>query len=323
MKYTYESGFAPYILGLIQQKQSDGFNYDNDMYHLKKFDEFCVSRFPAATVVTGNIAAAWAVIRPTEGKTYRNRRVVVLRQLCLYMLSLGLETYVPRNIGRGEKPVLYIPSPKELAEFFKELDAWTCRERIGKRTVIEYKILFRLYYCCGLRLSEARLLKKENVDFDKGVLTILASKGRKSRLVYLPADGTAMLSDYLTQIEKELPGSPWLFPGEFAADPLTGSAIQRRFKDCWNRLPSAAHMDKCPTPHCLRHAFVVERMNDWMRSGVDLQEVLPYLSSYLGHKSPSETFYYYHLVNKAFAVIKQKDTVSDRVIPEVLPYEDI
>jgi integrase len=171
-------------------------------------------------------------------------------------------------------------------------------------------------------LSEARLLKKEDVDFDKGVLTILESKGRKSRLVYLPPDGITVLSDYLTQIEKELPGSPWLFPGRFADKPLLGSSINRRFKDCWNRLPFADKTDKCPTIHCLRHAFVVERMNDWMQSGVDLQEMLPYLSNYLGHKTPSETFYYYHLVNKAFAIVKEKDKVSDRVIPEVLLYED-
>ena len=50
--------------------------------------------------------------------------------------------------------------------------------------------------------------------------------------------------------------------------------------------------------------------------------MLPYLSKYLGHKSPSETFYYYHLVNKAFDVIRLKDTTVKHVIPEVIPYEN-
>jgi len=183
-------------------------------------------------------------------------------------------------------------------------------------------MLFRLYYCCGLRLSEARLLKKDNVDFNKGILTILNSKGHKDRLVYLPADGRQLMADYLRYIEKSLPNSPWLFPGQDRSKPLSGPAIQHRFKDCWNSLPFAGNTDKCPTPHCLRHAFVVERMNDWMRQGLDLQELLPYLSKYLGHKSPSETFYYYHLVINAFTVIREKDMVSGRVIPEVLDYEE-
>lgn len=50
--------------------------------------------------------------------------------------------------------------------------------------------------------------------------------------------------------------------------------------------------------------------------------MLPYLSRYLGHKSPDETYYYYHLVEKAFDTIREKDTVSGKVIPEVVPYEE-
>lgn len=50
--------------------------------------------------------------------------------------------------------------------------------------------------------------------------------------------------------------------------------------------------------------------------------MLPYLSRYLGHKSPDETYYYYHLVSKAFDVIRSKDSVSSKVIPEVSPYEE-
>jgi len=323
MKYTFESAFAPYIVGLINQKRSDGFIYDSGEYHLKKFDEFCVSFFPDAVSITHEVASKWAGIRETEGEHYRNRRVETLRQLSLYILSLGHEAYVPKSIGKGPKPILYIPSREEMSAFFAELDSWECCDPCGKRTVSEYKVIFRLYYCCGLRLSEARLLKKEDVDFEKGILTILGSKGNKDRLVYLPADGTQMLTDYLLNIEAVLPNSPWLFPGQCSKKPLHASTIWSRFKNCWKRLPFAANAYKSPTVHGLRHAFVIERMNDWMRQGLDTQELLPYLSKYLGHKSPSETYYYYHLVSNAFTVIREKDTVSSRVIPEVLDYEEI
>ena len=323
MKYTFESAFEPYIVGLIEQKRSDGFAYEVGEYHLKKFDEFCVSFFTGVATITHDIASKWANIRETEGEHYRNRRVDALRQLSLYMLSLGHEAYVPRTINKGSKPVLYIPSREEMSAFFTELDFWECHTPCYKRIASGYRVIFRLYYCCGLRLSEARLLKKKDVDFDKGTLTILGSKGNKDRLVYLPPDGTRMLANYLLNIEAALSGSPWLFPGQNGKKPLSGSAIQCRFKNCWNSLPFAVDAYKCPTPHCLRHAFVIERMNDWMRQGLNTQELLPYLSKYLGHKSPSETFYYYHLVLNAFAVIRAKDTVSSRVIPEVLVYEEI
>jgi len=323
MKYIFDSGLKAHIVGLIQQKRADGFIYAVDEYHLKKLDEFCVEFFPLEATVTRDIAAKWSLIRPSEGESYRNRRVNALRQLSLYILSLDCEAYVPRNNGKNPKPVVYVPSRTELSAFFAAIDSWECHNFCGRRTVVEYKILFRLYYCCGLRLSEGRLLKKEDVDFDKGILSIYKSKGHKDRLVYLPPDGRQMLIDYFPCIEKAASNSPWLFPGQYLDKPLSTSAIQRRFKDCWNSLDFAANADKCPTPHCLRHAFVVERMNKWMSQGVDLQELLPYLSKYLGHKSPSETFYYYHLVSNAFAVIKGKDTVSSKVIPEVFDYGEI
>jgi integrase len=59
-----------------------------------------------------------------------------------------------------------------------------------------------------------------------------------------------------------------------------------------------------------------------MLHGIETNKMLAYLSKYLGHKSPSETFYYYHIVKKAFLIIKERDKVSTRVIPEVIPFED-
>ena len=45
--------------------------------------------------------------------------------------------------------------------------------------------------------------------------------------------------------------------------------------------------------------------------------MMPYLSKYLGHKSPDETFYYYHLVDEAFKIVNMKDTIAEKVISEV------
>jgi len=323
MKYTFESKLSPYIVGLIQQKRTDGFSYANDEYHLKKLDEFCVASFPDAATITRKLASEWSTIRPTEGGSYRNRRVNLLRQLSLYILSLGCDAYVPRNPGKVSKPVLYIPSRAEISAFLAKVDSLESLRYHGRRTFRAYKVIFRLYSCCGLRLSEARLLKREDVDFDKGVLTIYKSKGHKDRLVYLPTDGKQILNDYRVFIETAAPHSPWLFPGLNIEKPLTGAAIQHKFKECWTGLPFAVNADKIPTPHCLRHAFVVDRLNDWMRQGLDTQELLPFLSKYLGHKGPSETFYYYHLVDHAFSIIREKDMMSHRVIPEVYEYEEV
>ena len=58
-------------------------------------------------------------------------------------------------------------------------------------------------------------------------------------------------------------------------------------------------------------------MNEWMKTGVKLDNMMPYLSKYLGHSSPDDTFYYYHQVEEAFSIIRQKDQSAAFVIPEV------
>jgi integrase len=322
MRYTFESAFAPHIIGLIEQKRADGFIYFEGEKLLKRFDTFCIDNFPDESVLTREIIAEWSVVRPKEGRGFRDNRVGAVRQLGLYMLSLGIDAYVPHNYSKAQKPVLYIPTREEMTAFFKEMAVWKSPQPRLQRFIDESRMMCLLYYCCGLRLSEAILLKKEHVDWDKGMLTVYASKGHKDRLVYLPQDGVSILAEYLRRIEKIVPDSPWMFPGTLPSQPISDSSVENRFNACWARLPFAANANKHPTPHCLRHAFVVERMNEWMLQGFDTKRMLAYLSKYLGHTSPEETHYYYHLVKKAFAIIKQKDTVSSRVIPEVVLYEE-
>jgi integrase len=322
VKNSFESSFAPYIAGLIEQKHTDGFAYNSAERKLKQFDAFCAERFPNAISLNREMVAEWSVIKPTEGRSSRDNRMGAVRQLGLFMLSLGLEAYIPHNYSKKEKPLPYVPTRDEMTAFFKEMSAWKSLNPRDQRFVDECRMMYLLYYCCGMRLSEARFLKKEHVDWENGVLAIYESKGHKDRLVYLPQDGIKVLASYLRHIESIVPDSPWMFPGVDPKQPISYSPVELRFKACWSKLPFAATSNKYPTPHCLRHAFVVERLNEWMLQGADTQRMLIYLSKYLGHTSTAETHYYYHLVKKAFTIIKEKDTVSSRVIPEVAPYED-
>ena len=41
---TYESYFAPHIVGLVQQKRAIGYTYEDSERILENFDRFCVSQ---------------------------------------------------------------------------------------------------------------------------------------------------------------------------------------------------------------------------------------------------------------------------------------
>jgi integrase len=47
-----------------------------------------------------------------------------------------------------------------------------------------------------------------------------------------------------------------------------------------------------PRAHDLRHSFAVSTLIGWQRSGVQIDERIAALSTYLGHVSPADTYWY-------------------------------
>jgi len=48
-----------------------------------------------------------------------------------------------------------------------------------------------------------------------------------------------------------------------------------------------------PRLHDLRHSFAVRTLLGWYRAGEDVQAKIPSLSTYLGHREPASTYWYY------------------------------
>ena len=169
-----------------------------------------------------------------------------------------------------------------------------------------------------LRVSEARKLRLNMIDLEKGIMTIHQSKGNHDRLVYMSDDLCMLCRKYLEiLISRYKLESDLFFPASDPEKELQVATIGKRFHKAWEKTPYARKNVIQPTVHSLRHTFVVMRMNDWMESDMKLDTMMPYLSKYLGHTSPDETFYYYHQVEEAFSIIRQKDTAESFVIPEV------
>ena len=321
LKYRYESVFAPFIEGLILEKKSCGFIYDYESYILKKFDELCIANGYNETLITREIALEWAVQRKTESVNYRNQRVSFLKQLSLYMNSVGISSYIPRQHQSSAITIPHIPNDGELRVLFEVIDNYLPKWDRWQIFSMEYQVLFRLYYCCGLRLSEGCNLKTEDVDLDNGILKIIESKGKKDRLVYIADDLLSLCITYDERISRHYPDRLWFFPGNKVNKPFCKTGIDKKFKQFWEMTVYSKNCEKPQTVHALRHAFVIERMNQWMREGISLEAMMPYLSRYLGHSGIEDTMYYYHQVQMAFQIVRQKDRLSGQVIPEVVMYE--
>ena len=300
MKAPFVSCFAEDLERFLRKKQDAGFQYDSVEYTLRRFDKFCADRSVTAPEVTKDLVNSWLGSFDNCCAVTVAGRASVIRQFSLFLLSIGREAYVPGSKPHGKKRQIHVLSDDEINALFEKIDQYSPGVQAASfcRLAIEYRVLFRLLLCCGLRVSEARKLKKNDVDLQNGTLLIRNGKGNYDDC------------------------SVWFFPAREMNNLLSVSLIGRRFNEAWNATPFAQTCPDKPTVHSLRHTYVVKRMNLWMEQGIPLRSMLPYLSKYLGHKSVEDTFYYYHQLDTAFRIIHDKDRQSKVIIPEVPAYED-
>jgi integrase len=304
----------------IQEKGDAGYRYLSEEWKLKHFDAFCVDEGIVEPHLSRELVMKWGTRRDSETMATCSARVSVIRQFGLYLSSFGLEAYIPTHFYKAVKKIVHVLTDDEIKALFSAIDAYRPIKKVSSfcRLAMEYKVLFRLIYCCGLRISEARLLRHKDVDLEQGIIRILHSKGHKDRKVYLSNDMAQLFRRYAITIATTYNcKSEWVFPAREEQKCLSNVTIGLQFNRSWRKTSYAADCDKKPTVHCLRHCFVVKRMNLWMRDGIPLKEMLPFLVKYLGHASANGSFYYYHQIDSSFSIIRNNDKVGIRVIPEV------
>ena len=72
----------------------------------------------------------------------------------------------------------YIFSDDELDRIFSSADNIKIQSsRTNPYTPLEFPVIIRLLFCCGLRIGETLRLKTSDVDLDKGILHMIHTKG--------------------------------------------------------------------------------------------------------------------------------------------------
>jgi len=177
-------------------------------------------------------------------------------------------------------------------------------------------VFFRLLYSCGLRVSEARLLKVDDVDLEQGILTIRHSKKDNSRLVPMSDSLVQRCRAYSNQVHPCAERDDYYFP-IINNRPMTNGNIYKNFrKFLWRAGISHSGRGFGPRIHDFRHCFAVHCLKKWSVEGKDLMVYLPILRTYLGHDSFNETAYYLKLTADVFPQITLKlETKYPNLIP--------
>ncbi|MFF5219458.1 tyrosine-type recombinase/integrase [Micromonospora sp. NPDC000442] len=292
---------AAAITALVEQQRAVGYKYAAQARVLARFAAFCCTEFPGLHAPTQAAVEAWITAAQQRGVTPSTLRTLVapVRQLARWLGRRGVNAYV-LPAGVLPRPARYIPhifTDAELAALFTQTDRCHYNSQVPLRH-LAMPVLFRTIYACGLRASEARLLRVDDVDLDTGVLRIRNAKGGKDRQVPVSAPLHARLVGYHAQVAGS--GGDWFFPGT-AGKPLTLGNIDKNFRRfLWQARISHGGRGHGPRVHDLRHTFVVNNLRSWFAHGHDVNALLPVLQTYLGHSSLADTAYYLRLTAESY-----------------------
>lgn len=322
-EYEFHSPLGSCIESYIIQKRASGFPYNSSARILHCFDLLVSDRFPDATTLTKEICSVWLQHKPGEHPNGLLRRISPVRQLGKYMNGLGFDVYIiPGHIPNKQiKYEAHIYTAAELKAFFHAIDKCPRSPFSPTRNYV-IPVIFRLLYCCGMRSSEARLLRTEDVDLETGKIVIRESKGWKARIIYMSYDMLDVCRDYNSIMENIMPGRQVFFPNKEGVC-FNKNMLDHWFHEFWDDLPEAKSITGNPARvHDFRHAHAVHRLNQWVREGQDINALLVYLSEYMGHSHYVDTDYYLSLVQEFYPEMERRlAPVNDYILPEVY-YEE-
>ena len=315
----FHSHLGHFLDAFIKQKQASGHPYKHSSQILHYFDIHVAKEFPKETTITKEMIEYWINLKPGEHPNGLQRRITPIRQFGKYMNGMGYNAYViPGNIpGKQIKYEAHIYTDEELKAFFYSVDHCPISSFTPNRKYVA-PVIFRLLYCCGLRSSEARLLKNEDIDLKTGKITIRESKGWKARIVYMSKDLLEVCREYNSIIESIFPGRQAFFPNRYGFF-FSTATIDCWFHKFWDKLPQASMIiGNSARVQDFRHGYAVHRLNQWVKEEENIQALYPYLSEYMGHSSFVSTDYYLSLVEDFYPEMEQRlSSVNDEILPEV------
>lgn len=181
----------------------------------------------------------------------------------------GLYNWMMIQYKLAENPAKYLVSPKKDKIIPHTIDAEDIIKAVEQEPRREIKLAIMMMASMGLRVSETRNLKYEDINLSTAQ-AIVMGKGRKERCIYFPS--------YIIEMLKATGKKEGAIFGKWD-DRGFRYAIYSAFK----RIGVEA------SPHQLRHSFATRAINEGMRLDV-LREIL-------GHTSIATTQIYLHTSN--------------------------
>jgi len=266
-----------------------GFKLRHETWLLPEFVAFLAAQ--RSFVITTELALRWAQQPSGATAGWWAHRLTAVRSFAKYHRALDARTEVPpRDLipHRVHRLQPHIYTDDEVAALMRE-----ARRLRGPLRSATYAMIIGLLAVTGMRVSETLALEDVDIDWARSLLTVRHAKFQKSRHVPVHGSTLAALRAYAAQRDRLCPRRR--HPSFFVSG--VGARVHHQnFHKVFLRLLRLAGIGarhgQRPRIHDLRHAFAVKTLCEWYRSGVDPERRLSWLSTYLGHVSPTTTYWY-------------------------------
>jgi len=184
------------------------------------------------------------------------------------------------------KQKIFIPNPKKNNPLPDILTTSEIKRLIENTSNIKHKLIIKLLYGCGLRVSEIVNLKKEDINFEEELIHLKLSKSKKDRFVKIPYSMKEGLKNYCKLINSEI-----LFQSNRGGK-LSKDTIQKIVQNSAKK----AGIKKRVYPHLLRHSFATHLLEQ----GTDLRII----QKLLGHSDIKTTQIYTQISQASIKKVK-------------------
>jgi len=295
------------LLEYVRVRRGLGYDLTGVESRLRGFVSFAEGE--NASWITNDLALRWAQLPAGAQPVTWSQRLDMVRGFAAWLHASDPRTEVPPRgqlSRRYHRRPPYIYSDDEVEQIVEAAALLPPSGGLRART---YSALFGLLAVSGMRIREALALDREDLDLDRGLLTIRWGKLRKQRLLPLHSSTIEALRDYGTSRDSLAPdsASQAAFLSERGTR-VSGGAARYNFalvsREVGLRPPLAdgERHGRGPRVHDLRHRFAVKTLVRWYREGVDVDRELPKLSTYLGHASMLDTYWYIEAVPELLAL---------------------
>jgi integrase/recombinase XerD len=263
-----------------------------------------------AEYITVGDALAWAQQPVDADPVWWSAKLCVVRGFARFLQAVDPRTEVP-PIGLvpegNHRAVPYIYSQGDIDRVLSAAGQLGPPHRADT-----YQTMIALLAVTGMRVGEAVGLDRADLDWDQGLLTIRHAKFGKARQLPLHPSTVEALAGYARRRDERQPEpkSP-----SFFVSTVGTRVIRDNVTTVFGRLVRAANLDwsgrrRPPRAHDLRHSFAVRTMISWYRDGLDVQQRLPLLSTFMGHVGPASTYWYLSAVPELLALAADRMEAS-------------